>query len=92
MKASRFNVFQQFEDEILAYNSFKDSFLILEPTLHQLFEAAKTEMNFMELKMIHPSFYEALFQNGSLYRKRKMNWQKLCPSDKKLILIMTTSG
>lgn len=64
MKASRFNVFQQFEDEILAYNSFKDSFLILEPTLHQLFEAAKTEMNFMELKMIHPSFYEALFQNG----------------------------
>ncbi len=63
-KYSKYNIDIPFENQILLYNSISDHFLVLEPLLFDLLQAATNENNIEAIKDYHESFYEALFTNS----------------------------
>ncbi|MGV7105765.1 radical SAM protein [Flavobacterium sp. U410] len=64
MKASTYNNFVYYNDKFVGYNALKNSFILLEQELYSLYEAAKNENKINEFKLIHPSFYNFMIQNG----------------------------
>jgi uncharacterized protein len=64
MKFSQFNSYVNYEGRVVAYNAFNNQFMLLEPVLHDLLEAAKNEDNVKGLEEIHPDFYKALIEKG----------------------------
>ncbi|AUP81389.1 radical SAM/SPASM domain-containing protein [Flavivirga eckloniae] len=64
MKASRYNVFYPKADKIIGYNSISDNFIVLEPILHELFEASINENLIDELKNVHLDLYDILIDKG----------------------------
>lgn len=64
MKPSKYNVFQEYEGAILAFNSFSDSYLVLDDVLYQLYKAAVAGNDLQGLQDIHPDFYESMTDLG----------------------------
>lgn len=63
MKTSQFNTFFTYKSNIIGYNSFSNDFVILEPELYELYNAAKNE-GIVGLSEIHPEFYNVLIDKG----------------------------
>ncbi|MEO1418186.1 MAG: radical SAM protein [Bacteroidota bacterium] len=63
-KFSQFNSFIPYEDKILGFNAYTKQFLVLEPILHELVQAAKHEKNPSGIQEIHPSFHQELIDRG----------------------------
>lgn len=66
MKKSQFNVFFYHDDSMVGYNGFSNEFVILNPELYSIYEAADKASDWEGLQEIHPSFYEYLIQMGFL--------------------------
>ncbi|MCT2406848.1 radical SAM protein [Chryseobacterium antibioticum] len=64
MKASQFNSFFFYEEKQIGYNAFTNEFLLLEPELYDLYNAAKHENNWKELQTIHHDFHSFLVDKG----------------------------
>ena len=64
MKTSKYNVFFNYDDKIVGYNTISDNFIILEPILHELFHASIQENMIEELKSVHEDLYNILLLNG----------------------------
>ncbi len=64
MKTSEYNIFFKNEDKIVGYNSVSDNFILLEPLLHELFEASVNENMVDELKNVHVNLYDILINKG----------------------------
>src|ERR1700709_2908219 len=64
MKFSQFNIHTFYKEKFVLYNSFSDRFLLVEPLLQQLIEAATQENNPTDLATYHPQFFNALQKNG----------------------------
>ncbi len=64
MKASYYNVFYPREDKIIGYNSISDNFVVLEPILHELFQASINENQISELKNVHIDLFDVLLDKG----------------------------
>jgi uncharacterized protein len=62
MRPSYFNTFFDYDSKKIGYNSLSNEFIILEPVLHELYDAATKEKNLPELNEIHPEFYQFLIQ------------------------------
>ncbi len=68
MKNSRYNTFFTKEGKIIGYNSVSDNFIILEPLLHDLFDASVNENKIHELKNVHIDLFNVLVDNGFLVK------------------------
>ena len=66
MKSSRFNSFLPHKGKIIGYNSFSDRFLLMEPFLHDLLQAAIRENDLPGLSEIHPQMVTGLEEHGFL--------------------------
>lgn len=66
MKFSQFNNTVPYKDKIVLYNAFSNNFLLVEPLLRDLLEAAKAENNAEGIANYHPQFYTALQAKGFL--------------------------
>ncbi|MDR2206109.1 MAG: radical SAM protein [Flavobacteriaceae bacterium] len=64
MKASQFNNFFFYEEKHIGYNAFTNEFMLLEPELYDIFNAAKHRNEWEELKTIHSNFYDFLMEKG----------------------------
>ncbi len=64
MKASKYNNFVYYKDKYVGYNALKNSFILLEPELYDLYVASVNENKVKDFEKIHPSFYEFMVQNG----------------------------
>ncbi len=64
MKYSKFNTFIPYEDKFLAYNSFTDKFLLLEPFLYELIKASIIEDCPTQIGNYHRDLYEELVKYG----------------------------
>lgn len=64
MKASNYNIFFPNEEKMIGYNTISDNFVILEPILHELFEASVNEGMVEELQNVHESLYDVLVDKG----------------------------
>ncbi|MRI64587.1 radical SAM protein [Ornithobacterium rhinotracheale] len=64
MKSSLYNIFFNYEDKIVVYNSLSDNFMVLENILYELLEASIKCNEINEIKNYHDSFYEELKDNG----------------------------
>lgn len=64
MKTSKYNIFFPYQDKKVAYNSLSDSFLVLEPLLHDLFIASVNENQVEALKEVHENLFDTLVKNG----------------------------
>lgn len=64
MKISRFNATLPYHDNVLLYNSFSDHFLLVQPLLKDLLEAANAENDIAGLENYHPGFYKELLNKG----------------------------
>lgn len=71
MKSSFYNSSFSFEEKTIVYNSISDKYLVLEPILHELFQAATVEESLPELKVVHENLYEILEQNGFIVDTEK---------------------
>ncbi|QES91064.1 radical SAM/SPASM domain-containing protein [Rhizosphaericola mali] len=60
MKASKFNIFFPYEDNIIAFNSFSSEFIILDPLLYDMYEACFKLQKFDDLKELHNDFFNFL--------------------------------
>ncbi len=63
-KSSFYNIFQPLDDKILAYNSLRDNFLLLDTYLFDIFDSTIKNDDINELKNIHEDFFNALLQNN----------------------------
>lgn len=63
MKYSQFNSIIKFEDRNALYNSYENKAIFLDLQLKELFEVAINESP-LELKNIHPEFYQYLLENN----------------------------
>lgn len=70
-KSSLYNVFQPYQDSVLAYNSISDRFLVLNPLLYELFKASVDESNIAGLKEVHADFFDSLRENGFIVPEEK---------------------
>ncbi|RMG20979.1 MAG: hypothetical protein D6730_19020, partial [Bacteroidetes bacterium] len=77
LKASRFNSFIPYEGKILGFNAFTQRFLVIEPFLLDLLNAATQEDNLKGLASIHPTFFEELNKHGFILQKDVDETQKV---------------
>jgi uncharacterized protein len=84
MKFSKYNVFQPFEGKVLAYNSFSDQYMMLEPLLYELLDAAVQGDCADDLNDAHPSFYAALLQRGFMVNADENETQKVIDTIQKM--------
>ena len=77
MRFSMYNLFLPFERKMLAYNSVKDKFMLLEYALYDLLQAAINESNPIGLQEIHPDYFNALLQNGFIVDKEKDEYAEI---------------
>ncbi|MBL7787087.1 MAG: radical SAM protein [Chitinophagales bacterium] len=63
MKFSQFNTYIPYEGKIIAYNAYTNQYLLLEFLLYELIQSAQ-QYGIASLDAIHPSFYQALVDNG----------------------------
>jgi uncharacterized protein len=77
MKASQFNSFFFYEGKQIGYNAFTNEFLLLEPELFDLFNAAKHEENWEELREIHYDFHDYLLEKGFIVEKNDNEVEKV---------------
>ncbi len=77
MKASRFNSFIAYDQQLLAFNAYTQKFLILDSELLDLFNAALIENDFEGLSEIHPQFFDTLINRGFLVKEETDELQKL---------------
>lgn len=64
MKLSRFNNAVPYNQSIVMYNSLSNSFLLVDPFLNEMVEAARMNGDIDELSEYHPDFYKSLVKNG----------------------------
>ncbi|KAA2243513.1 radical SAM protein [Chitinophaga agrisoli] len=64
MKFSQFNNIIPYQDKVVLYNAFSNQFLLVEPMLQQLMDAAKAEADVEGLSAYHPKFYKVLWEKG----------------------------
>ncbi|MEM9916713.1 MAG: radical SAM protein [Bacteroidota bacterium] len=64
MKTSKFNTTLPYGDNVLLYNSFSDHFILVNPLLKELLEAAEGENDINGLVNYHPGFYKELLDHG----------------------------
>ncbi len=66
MKYSKFNNFFNYEDKKIAYKAYSNEFILLDMELYEILKASMRELNFEELKNIHPDFYNHIIEKGFL--------------------------
>ncbi len=76
MKYSQFNSIVAFEDKFALFNSFTQKFLLMDPFLKELLEAASRE-NVNELEEVHPQFYSYLCSEEYLVGKETEEVEKV---------------
>lgn len=64
MKSSQFNLFFPHEGYQIGFNSFSNEYIILEPTLYEMYMACKQTGVFEDLDEVHPEFYAMLCEKG----------------------------
>ncbi len=77
MKLSKFNTKVPYKGKIIYHNSLTEKFLLLEPLLMDLIEAAKNEKNVSELENVHPELYRALLSEGFVVSNDEDELQKV---------------
>ncbi|GAA4208116.1 radical SAM protein [Pedobacter jeongneungensis] len=76
MKYSQFNSIIPYKDKFTLYNSFNQKFLIIDPLLKDLLDAAKHE-EIDSLQEVHPTFYDYLKKEEYLVDKNVDEIQKV---------------
>lgn len=64
MKNSQFNTSFYFNEKWVIYNSLKDNFILLEPILYELYQAASKENKLHDLTKYHENLYDILVDKG----------------------------
>ena len=64
MKLSKFNTTVLHKEKYIYHNSFTENFLLLEPILMDLINAAGNHNDLENLRVIHEDLYDALVENG----------------------------
>ncbi|MEL6631484.1 MAG: radical SAM protein [Bacteroidota bacterium] len=76
-KTSRFNSFIPFEEKILGYNSYTKRFLVMDPVLLDLLNAAVLEEDLEGLYDLHPTFFAELVKHDFIIKKEVDELQKV---------------
>lgn len=71
MKFSQFNNSVAYKEKVVLYNSFSDHFMVVDPLLRDLVEAAKAEKDVSALHNYHPQFYNALKAKGFIVEETR---------------------
>ncbi len=69
MKTSKFNSILPYEGNFLLHNTYSDHFIVVQPILKELLEAARLQDDVASLKDYHPGFYNELFEHGFIVDK-----------------------
>ena len=77
MKLSKFNTSIYYNEKFIYHNSLTQSFLLLDPMLMDLVNAAQAEDNIMGIEDIHVDLYKSLLSNGFIVPKETDEIQKV---------------
>ena len=64
MKLSQFNSVLPYFGNYLLHNAYSDYYILVNPILKELLEAASNENNISGMEQYHPSFFKELLENG----------------------------
>ncbi len=64
MKNSQFNTSFFYNDKWVLYNSLNNNFILLEPMVYELYQAASNEDKLTEIANYHEELYDILLENG----------------------------
>lgn len=77
MKLSKFNTSIFHDEKYIYHNSFTENFLLLEPLLMDLINAAQLEDNALGINEVHPELYDSLVENGFILPKEEDEIEKV---------------
>ncbi len=77
MKLSKFNTSIFHKGKFIYHNSLTQQFLLLEPLLMDLLNAAKDEHNIQGIEEVHEELYKSLMSNGFIVSKETDEIQKV---------------
>ncbi|QXU40617.1 radical SAM/SPASM domain-containing protein [Pedobacter sp. D749] len=77
MKYSQFNSVISYQNNFLLYNSFTNSYLVIQPFLKDLLEASRYHNEIDDLANVHPLFYNDLIKNGFFVENSEDEVQKV---------------
>lgn len=77
MKSSNYNIFFDYQDKMVGYNSLSDNFMVLEPTLYELFKSSIKDNKTEALAKIHKEFYDSLKTNGFIISSKKNELEEI---------------
>ncbi len=76
-KNSQFNVFFYHEDKMVGYNGFTDEFLLLNPELYAIYDAISKTNDWLDLKEVHPDFFNHLLETGFIVSEQTNEVEKV---------------
>ncbi|PCI35079.1 MAG: hypothetical protein COB60_04205 [Flavobacteriaceae bacterium] len=68
MKNSQFNTSFYYNNKWVLYNSLNNNFILLEPMVYELYEAASNENKLPEIANYHEELYDILIENGLIIK------------------------
>jgi uncharacterized protein len=77
MKFSQFNSIVFYNNKFFIYNAFSNNFMLIEPFLKDLLDAAKLNDDAAGLADIHPAFYAKLVEDGFIIAADKNEVEKV---------------
>ena len=77
MKASKYNMFFDYQNQKIGFNSYSREHIVLDDSLYLMYESSLKTTEFQSLKSIHPTFYDFLIEKGFLVNEAEDELQKV---------------
>lgn len=77
MKQSQYNNFIHYDDSIVGYNAFSNSFIILENDLYELYKASVRENKIQTFQTLHPDFFDFMVDKGFFISKNTNEFKEV---------------
>lgn len=77
MKASKYNMFFDYENQKIGFNSYSREYMALDDSLYLMYDSSLKNSEFESLQSVHPTFFDFLVEKGFLVDEADDELQKV---------------
>ncbi|MBV2228480.1 MAG: radical SAM protein [Sphingobacterium mizutaii] len=77
MKASKYNMFFDYENQKIGFNSYSREYMALDDSLYLMYDSSVKNSEFESLQSMHPTFFDFLVEKGFLVENAEDELQKV---------------